>query len=300
MPPQRPRPQQEESQPPSKKPRRSPLYRRFLDQQREIEKQRTQLAANLVEIREYHRLATAENSQRERRQGELNDYSSILSTTRKNVKRLAANLAKKEREVERLTAVKDQLETDRTNLHRLISILQSHSSTTTNQLIASEAVRRRIHLPTCPPRCNGIARALDLQSLDTWPGEPTRHQPRYTCPANHDSVADSLSRPSETIRVSGNSARLSRTAGPGLQSLSTFEGRLVALERSAASASVVAKDIQILLPHPAEPTLQDFALDAEARVRDALDFLSTAPSSLAPASAALLIAGLFAAFLRHG
>ena len=126
------------------------------------------------------------------------------------------------------------------------------------------------------------------------------------------SISDALSRPPEvpaTIRVSGNSARPSTDQNPSLGSLSTFEDRISALERTAAAAPVYAE----VLDYELSPEVTNLALSAEfaATLGEAAAFATTRISNLfeeipvTPASAlavALLVLfiSVLAANRHHG
>ena len=203
--------------------RRSPLYQRFLAGQRDIHRLQSELAASTRTLRVLRTAAAASDTKHEADRREIQAlreaHQGAANTARNLQNRLTRHQEEGSRSRSRFNRTAGQ---ERSNLIRVIDVLRRNSTLRVSRLANIEATRLGIRLPFCHV-------PTDQQVL-----VPEQEHP---------------SRPSETIRVSGNSSlATSVNSGPDLRSLGTFENRLAALEQRAASGPVYAEVLQVGTP----------------------------------------------------
>ena len=301
-PPPSPRPKSKTA----KKTRRSPLYRRFLEQQRELEQQRHQLAANEIELKKLRRRVneghTAHEVEARKLRRIANDAIGRANTHRHSflsIRRSFDSATDSVRVLQERLATQDRgaanyrrLSSERTHLIRVIDLLRRHGTPRINALAAREAENRGVTLPECP-------------AIST-----TETVVSYT--DGVISIADTLSRPPEvptTIRVSGNSARPTTDQNPSLGSLSTFEDRISALERTAAAAPVYAEVLDYELSPGTSffnissefaATLGEAAAFATTRISNLFEEIPVTPASALAVALLVLFISVLAADRHHG
>ena len=148
MPPQPPSPPPEKKV--AKKARSSQLYRRFLEQQREIEQQRHQLAANEVEVRHLRKVVRKAKAQRAEDRNSLLAYARSQESARVTIRNIRERILDQDRGLAACRRNSQEV-VEQTHLIRIIDLLRRHGTPRINDLARVEAERRDVPLPPCRP-----------------------------------------------------------------------------------------------------------------------------------------------------
>ena len=275
----------------ARKARSTPLYRRFLEQQREIEQQRHQLAANESEVRHLRKVVRKAKQQRAEDRRSLLAYARSQEAARVNIRNARERLQDQDRGLAACRRNSQEV-VEQTHLFRLIDLLRRNGTPRINDLARVEAERLGVSLPPCPP----IASEETISYTDGASSSRTSVLPRPPAVP-------------ETIRVSGNSSRPSPDQNPSLGSLSTFEDRLTALERAAANAPVYAEVLDFELSP--ETTFLNISSDFARTISDAAGFAAArtiglfeeipiTPASALAVALLILFISVLAADRHHG